>query len=577
MLVAGCLGGGNPLPVLPGSTPTPEVIGASPAAIGATLPAIEPTPLMNGVSPLAIGASPLPIVATPPEIGATLTPVLKVTVTAPNTVADTSASLAGKLSGFPNAAVTVELYVHPLDGTQNYWYAQRSRAAQISGNNWDAEGQFGVDSPARLPLEYRVFAVVVDKTKVDNLPGRISEAGENFIQAVDEQDFRQKLKPFGYQAVDGAISPGFTVTRVPTPLAAQKAAQQSKNVFIPEIMDKSCSPQIEFTFVPPLGNLDNLRGRVDCIQPADYRVAVFIFATSWFTKPFYDQPLTTIQLDGSWTADITTGRRDEQATRIAAFLVPAGYSPPLVKGELILPAELTAKSLTHLIVDRDNATRQITFSGRTWNVRRNAKPSDPGPNTFSDGPEDVWVDSSGFLHLSLVYRNGIWQASEVESEDILGYGTYSFVLGSPVDRLDPNVVLGLFTWDATSTQYAHREIDIELSRWGNANSANAQYVVQPFAIPGNRTRFFLNLNGPVSTQRFVWGPNGVDFSSYAGVADAPDRSDLYQVWTYKGSSLPAPGQARAHLNLWLMDGRPPMDGQQVEVIIQSFTFTPLNK
>ena len=409
-----------------------------------------------------------------PVIGATLTPAFTVTITAPNTVADTAASLAGKLSGLPTADVTVELYIHPLDGAQNYWAVQPSRGAQISGDNWNSEGYFGVDNPAQLPLAYRVFAVVVDKATVDSLPGRISQPGQNFIQAVDEHDFRQKLKPFAYQTADGSISPGFTVTRVNSPSAPPQVGQQGGKELVPPEPDNFCQAQIEFTYVPPVGSLDNLQGRVDCIQPADYRVAVFIFGISWFTKPSYDQPLTTIQPDGRWTADITTGRLDEQASRIAAFLVPVGYSPPLVKGELVLPAELTAHSLAHLIVNRANATRQITFSGRTWNVRRNARPSSPGPNYFSDGPQDVWVDSSGFLHLSLVYRNGVWQAAEVESEDILSYGTYSFVLGSPVDQLDPNVVLGLFTWDATSAQYAHREIDIELSRWGNANSANAQ-------------------------------------------------------------------------------------------------------
>jgi hypothetical protein len=51
-----------------------------------------------------------------------------------------------------------------------------------------------------------------------------------------------------------------------------------------------------------------------------------------------------------------------------------------------------------------------------------------------------------------------------------------------VDKLDPNMVLGLFTYDSDPA-FNNREIDIEASRLGNAaDPTNAQFVVQPYTI-----------------------------------------------------------------------------------------------
>jgi hypothetical protein len=58
-----------------------------------------------------------------------------------------------------------------------------------------------------------------------------------------------------------------------------------------------------------------------------------------------------------------------------------------------------------------------------------------------------------------------------------------------VDKLDPNVVLGLFTWSDKAPS-AHREIDIEFARWANAaDPTNAQYVVQAYGGAGHLARF----------------------------------------------------------------------------------------
>jgi len=210
--------------------------------------------------------------------------------------------------------------------------------------------------------------------------------------------------------------------------------------------------------------------------------------------------------------------------------------------------------------------RTVAFSGSSWAVKSSMGAVGPGPNIFSDSPENVWVDAAGQLHLRITFRDGRWRAAEVILDRSLGYGTYRFTLASPVGRLDPNVVLGLFTW-SDNPAYNHREIDIELARWGNATSAtNAQYTVQPYDHAGNVRTFVLPDSAP-TTHEFTWAPNRCSFRS-ATAADNTIAS-----WRYSGRDVPRAGDERTRINLWLGGGAPPTDGAEVEVVLSRFSFT----
>ena len=212
------------------------------------------------------------------------------------------------------------------------------------------------------------------------------------------------------------------------------------------------------------------------------------------------------------------------------------------------------------------ASRSVTFAGSSWTVKASAGLVGPGPNVFSDSPENVWVDSSGRLHLRITYRDGRWLAAEVVLGQSLGYGTYRFDVESPTGQLDPNVVLGMFTW-SDRPAYNHREIDVEVARWGDAGSAtNAQYVVQPYDVPGNLVTFRQPDEGPTSHQ-FTWTSKAVSFLSTTGAGGPVAR------WNYTGRSVPKAGDERARINLWLHGGAPPVDGNEVEVVLSGFTFT----
>ena len=48
----------------------------------------------------------------------------------------------------------------------------------------------------------------------------------------------------------------------------------------------------------------------------------------------------------------------------------------------------------------------------------------------------------------------------------------------------------MYTFDEWHEDQYYREMDVELSRWGDAaNPNNAQYGIQPFYVPGNVYQF----------------------------------------------------------------------------------------
>ena len=217
---------------------------------------------------------------------------------------------------------------------------------------------------------------------------------------------------------------------------------------------------------------------------------------------------------------------------------------------------------------RPAAGRTIQFAGLTWTVRTGL--GGPGPNNWSDSTQSVWVDAQGRLHMKIRQVAGVWFAAEITSVDSFGYGTYLFNIESNADLFDPNIVVGLFTF-----LDCNNEVDIEFSRWTNPFDVAGQYVTQP-AISGNINRFDLAPAGSVSTHSFTWRPQSIFYQSYAGQHDAlPPSVPATKVhdWLYTGPDIPVPSVERLHVNFWLVNGMPPSNGLEEEVVISNITFT----
>jgi exo-beta-1,3-glucanase (GH17 family) len=114
------------------------------------------------------------------------------------------------------------------------------------------------------------------------------------------------------------------------------------------------SPTIQLTYVPPVGSTSFLQGQVWHVTPANYYIVVYIHVGSlgWWVKPYLNSPLTSINCDGTWTANITTGGGDALADEIAVYLIPTTYNPPLLTGAQTLPAELAANAAASALANR---------------------------------------------------------------------------------------------------------------------------------------------------------------------------------------------------------------------------------
>lgn len=166
--------------------------------------------------------------------------------------------------------------------------------------------------------------------------------------------------------------------------------------------------------------------------------------------------------------------------------------------------------------------RTLAWSGRSWLVKASSTPVGPGPNLFSDSTDNVWVD-----------------------------------------RFDPSVVAGLFTWSDEPASH-HREF----GRWSDAPQCNARYTVQPFDAGGHGHAFRRTAAAP-SSHEFGWASDRVSFRS------AGPTGQAVASWDYRGPDVPTAGDERTRVNLWLHGGAPPADGAEVELVLDAFNFTGL--
>ena len=222
---------------------------------------------------------------------------------------------------------------------------------------------------------------------------------------------------------------------------------------------------------------------------------------------------------------------------------------------------------TALAAGKPGYPDKVQWGGGSWQVKTSNAAVGPGPNIFSKA--NVNVDASGYLHLRIAKdAQNRWTTAEVIGPTSLGYGTYTFIVRTRLDQLDPNVVLGLFTW-SDRPQYAHRELDFEAARWGSATDpTNAQFVVQPYDAANHLSRFTLS-DGVRTLQQFTWRAGEVTF-----VSRNLDTGAQVATYVYRGADVPKPGDERVRLNLWLFGGNAPTNGQPVEIVVESFTFTP---
>ncbi len=328
-------------------------------------------------------------------------------------------------------------------------------------------------------------------------------------------------------------------------------------------LTRASEPSIIFTKLPPAGDgspdqIREIQGRVSGARP-EQRIVIFARSGLWWVQPTADQPFTAISRDSVWKSATHPG------SAYAALLVNSRYRPPTTAnalpekgGDVVAVATAEGPMLTRPVA------KTLRFSGYDWNIRDSS--SDRGGTRNLNDPANAWTDENGLLHLRIAGQPGNWTSGEVSLTRSLGYGTYRFIVRD-VSHLEPATVFSVFTWDDFGPP---REMDIEVSRWGQAESKNSQFVIQPYYVPANVVRFMAPAG--VLTHWILWEPGRATFKTVRGPSSAIGSPALAShVFT---SGVPAPGNEVVRMNLYVYDNKTNPLRHGSEVIVEKFEYLP---
>jgi hypothetical protein len=325
--------------------------------------------------------------------------------------------------------------------------------------------------------------------------------------------------------------------------------------------------KISFTQVPQwdLGDLnqaDIIEGKVHGARQGQRIVLYSKTGGLWWLQPRLDSPITSISSNGSWRNEVHVG------TDYAALLVDSTFRPSAVLADLPKPGSGIDTITASRGQDRSGSFF-VNFSGFEWRVRK--APSDRGGTENLYGPENVYVDQAGALHLQAVRRGEQWSCSEVSLTRSLGYGTYSFTV-EDISHFEPAAVFSVFMWDYSSNQGNNGEFDINVSRWADPQNKNAEFVVQPYFAPLNRMKFSAPSGKLKHT--IVWEAGQVTMITSRALADGKSSVASKRVFT---SEVPTQGSESVRIAFYVYTDpyhKLPSIHDHAEVVVDRFEYMP---
>ena len=333
------------------------------------------------------------------------------------------------------------------------------------------------------------------------------------------------------------------------------------------LKSKVSGPNIEFTRVPPAvqggsDRLDVIQGRVRGGSPGE-QVVLYARSGKWWIQPIHSEPFTLIHPDSTWTNSTHLG------TEYAAMLVEAGFHPRTMLAEIpSIGGGVRAVATISGSPPQSEVSKTLQFSGYEWRIR-NAPSSRGGRNNYNYSASNAWTDASGALHLRIRKDGNDWTSAEVALTRSLGYGTYSFTVRD-TSHLEPAAVFSIFTWDYAGATQNNREMDLEISRFGDRTIKNAQYVVQPFYVAENTSR--LDLPAGELTHSFDWEPGRVTFKTFRG-ADESSKTRPIAEHAFT-SGVPEHGAESVRMNLYVFRTAREALHNEAEVVVEKFEYLP---
>jgi len=213
-------------------------------------------------------------------------------------------------------------------------------------------------------------------------------------------------------------------------------------------------------------------------------------------------------------------------------------------------------------------TKPLKFSGYDWDVRTIA--SDRGGFSHPYSGDNAWTDGTGALHLRISKISDDWSCAEVVLNRTLGYGTYVFVVRD-ISHLEPAAVLSMTTFDEWGGEQHYREMDVEVSRWGDGSSkSNAEYVVEPYYRPGNVYQFVAPSGTLTYSMR--WEAGNARFRTVRG--NSPGLGAAVISEHEFTSGIPLPGEERLQLFFYVVaSDKSPLQHDN-EVVLEKFVYLP---
>jgi hypothetical protein len=316
-------------------------------------------------------------------------------------------------------------------------------------------------------------------------------------------------------------------------------------------------PAIEFTRLPPADTdspekFDLIQGSVRGAKPGD-RLVLYSLNRLWRVQ-IPGRRFTPIQADGTWKSQIHPGAVYGAVVADSQYRPPTSIESLPEKGGSIL-AVATARGTPA------RPASFLQFSGYQWEVRRNMNGEGYRCNTAN-----AWTDERGLLHLRISKQPKGWLNGQVRLSRSLGYGLYK-VTGGDVAHLEPAAVFNIITWDDFGPS---REMNIEISRWGQPEDKNGQFVIQPWDVPANAVRF-MTPPGKI-TYWIKWAPGSVTFTVSRGSYSGPRMVTIAEHRFTSG--VPSAGEERLNIGLYAYAQSPLPLRHEAEIVIESFEYLP---
>ena len=324
-------------------------------------------------------------------------------------------------------------------------------------------------------------------------------------------------------------------------------------------------PSIQFTTIPAAAaggteRMALLSGRVTGAR-AGQRIVIYTKSGVWWVQPLTAQPFTTVAPDCdvaehdssgygirgacSWTPDIARRIRRTRCRRSVSGVV----------------AIATVKGTGHFA---PRPRKMLTFSGYEWDVRhipeRSRRPERLRPGQRLDRRGRAAAPEAGAARRPVDQRG---------SDPDARLGLRHLPLHGP--RYFGSRSGGgarLLTWDDEGVDQNHRELDVEISRWGDPDPQRA--VVAAAVLRAGQRRTVLCAGRDADA--FV--PMGARPRRVQNVRGARAAEGAQVAGHDFTSGVPTPGGERVRMNLYCFRFAPVAPQKDVEVVIERFQYVP---